>query len=215
MTTDATTCRRFEDDLAALALGTLTGRARAEAIAHVESCHSCERTLRQLSSAADRLLELAPSAEPPPGFEDRVLYELGRSRRGRFAVPRRRLAVLAAAAVIVALLGFLVGDVVGTGSPSPTTSAAAFVSHGHSVGELSVRAGNPARLTVKISGLGHDGPIVCKVTDDRGRVITVGIFWLYDGAGSWAVALPFPANDLRSATITTESGGPLAAAKVS
>lgn len=216
MTTGDLGCERFEDDVAALALGTLTGRQRADVIAHVEGCRSCESLLELLSATSDQLLELAPVVEPPIGFEVRVLNRIRATERARATRSRRRVALFAAAAIAIGVLGFTAGDLFGNGSPQPNTAAAhaALRSDGHSVGSLSVRSGNPARLVVKISHLKRSGPVVCRVTDEKGRSVTLGIFWLYQGSGSWTVTMPFPAKDLRSATISTEQGTRLAIGRI-
>jgi hypothetical protein len=70
------TCAELHDVAAELALGALTGRARAAAIAHVERCRACREDVRQLTAAGGRLLELLPPASPPAGFETRVLERL-------------------------------------------------------------------------------------------------------------------------------------------
>jgi hypothetical protein len=59
-----------------LALEILGGAERAAAIAHLEGCVSCQQLVDTLAADADRLLMLAPSAEPPAGFQDRVLTSL-------------------------------------------------------------------------------------------------------------------------------------------
>jgi len=71
------TCAELHDVAAELALGALTGRERAAAIAHLETCWACREGVRQLTAAGGRLLELLPPAEPPIGFEIRVLERLG------------------------------------------------------------------------------------------------------------------------------------------
>jgi hypothetical protein len=70
------TCAELHDVAAELALGALTGRERAAAIAHVERCRACREDVRQLTAAGVRLLELLPPASPPAGFETRVLERL-------------------------------------------------------------------------------------------------------------------------------------------
>jgi anti-sigma-K factor RskA len=74
---DDMTCAELQDVAAELALGALTGRERAAAIAHMEKCRACREDVRQLTAAGDRLLELLPPAGPPVGFEIRVLERLG------------------------------------------------------------------------------------------------------------------------------------------
>jgi anti-sigma factor ChrR (cupin superfamily) len=74
---DDMTCAELQDVAAELALGALTGRERAAAIAHLEKCRACREDVRQLTAAGGRLLELLPPAGPPVGFEIRVLERLG------------------------------------------------------------------------------------------------------------------------------------------
>jgi anti-sigma-K factor RskA len=70
-------CREFSDVAAELALGVLTGRERAAAIAHLDQCDACRENVRQLTMTGEGLLELLPTAEPPAGFETRVLERIG------------------------------------------------------------------------------------------------------------------------------------------
>jgi len=71
------TCAELADVAAELALGVLTGRDRAVAIAHLDKCDACREDVRQLMATGEQLLELLPPAEPPAGFETRVLERLG------------------------------------------------------------------------------------------------------------------------------------------
>jgi hypothetical protein len=71
------TCAHVHDVAAELALGALTGRERAGAIAHLERCRVCREDVRQLMATGGQLLELLPPAAPPAGFETRVLQRLG------------------------------------------------------------------------------------------------------------------------------------------
>jgi hypothetical protein len=71
------TCAELADVAAELALGVLTGRERALAVAHLDECDACREDVRQLMATGEQLLELLPSAEPPAGFETRVLERLG------------------------------------------------------------------------------------------------------------------------------------------
>jgi hypothetical protein len=70
-------CVELADVAAELALGVLTGRERAAAVAHLERCESCREDVRQLMATGDQLLGLLPPVEPPVGFETRVLERLG------------------------------------------------------------------------------------------------------------------------------------------
>jgi hypothetical protein len=72
-------CREFSDVAAELALGVLTGRERAQALAHLDHCASCREKVRELTATGEGLLGLLPSVEPPAGFETRVMDRLGLS----------------------------------------------------------------------------------------------------------------------------------------
>jgi len=73
------TCAELADVATELALGVLTGRERAAALAHLDTCDGCREEVRQLMATSDQLLALLPPAEPPAGFETRVLDRLGLS----------------------------------------------------------------------------------------------------------------------------------------
>jgi hypothetical protein len=70
-------CQEFSDVAAELALGVLTGRERAQALAHLDRCASCREEVGQLTATGEGLLGLLPSVEPPAGFETRVMDRLG------------------------------------------------------------------------------------------------------------------------------------------
>ena len=94
-------CAAVSGELAELALGTLTGRERVTALAHLEGCARCSAEVDSLSAAADQLLYLAPATEPPVGFEAGVFERLGlqgkpsrrRSQFGQVAVLVRPVSV--------------------------------------------------------------------------------------------------------------------------
>ena len=82
---DDMSCDEFAGVAAELALGVLTGRERAAALAHLDGCESCREQVRELTMAQDELLALLPSAEPPAGFESRVLERIGLTVPGQSA----------------------------------------------------------------------------------------------------------------------------------
>ncbi len=67
-----TDCERLHDLGAEIALGIADGEDRAWALDHLADCPRCRARIERLSSVADELLLVAPAAEPPAGFEDRV-----------------------------------------------------------------------------------------------------------------------------------------------
>ncbi len=111
-------CEKYSDELAELALGVLTGRERAQALSHVESCQRCAEELEQLSRVADTVLQVAPDVEPPLGFDVRLFEKMGISdvpaRRHRFRPSHWVPAAVAVAAAAAAL---------GLGLSLPSSSA--------------------------------------------------------------------------------------------
>jgi hypothetical protein len=108
-------CAEVRDLAPELALGVLGGADRAEALLHVDRCPRCRAHINELSETADALGLLAPEAEPPTGFEKRLLHAMGveRHRGWRGIVLSRWAAAAAVAALLVA--GSLVGGLAGLG----------------------------------------------------------------------------------------------------
>jgi hypothetical protein len=99
----ALSCAEVRELAPELALGILGGAERAEVVLHVNGCARCQAHVAELTEAADAIPQLAPEAEPPSGFEARVLRRLDDGERRT----RRRwvaaIAVAAAFAVIVSI----------------------------------------------------------------------------------------------------------------
>jgi hypothetical protein len=103
MSSDVMTCAEARELAPELALGILSGAERAEVVLHVNGCARCQAYVTELTEAADVIPQLVPEAEPPVGFEARVLRRLGEGERRT----RRRwiaaVAAVAAAAIIVSI----------------------------------------------------------------------------------------------------------------
>jgi hypothetical protein len=203
-------CEVFSDDLALLALGTLTGRDRAVLLAHLEGCAQCSDEVEQLSLAADSLLPLAPEVNPPAGFEVRVFERMGIEvpSRGRPALSVPRRLVLGVAAAVVALGGaFGVGLWVDRGpSPAPTQAVARLfesdlTSANQNRGELYIAQGHPGWLFMTVDDTSMTGYVTCELQTESGGDVTVGRFWLSAGQGTWASALSVPAATVRTASL--------------
>lgn len=203
-------CAEFADVAAELALGVLTGRERAEALAHLEHCDACREHVRQLTMTGEELLGLLPSSEPPTGFESQVMERLGlavpgsrpasrwRRERGRAGTTRpfgkigtgtRRM--LAAAAVVVAVAGAALGGWGLHGSPSsaaprPALSSATLLSADHeNVGEVFIYNGDPRWMYMSVDLDSGNGTVTCQLISADGRTTKIGSFRLADGYGSW------------------------------
>jgi hypothetical protein len=153
-------CRHTREIAAELALGIAEGQQRSEALEHLATCASCRAEVDHLAATADSLLLLAPSAEPPAGFESTVLDRLGNPPP--VVVSRRRsrrwtaVAAAAAAVVVVFVIGLGVGRVLtGDGSTSGSDSVAVgtfAAGTGSPVGEVRAITGEPSWLFVAIPG---------------------------------------------------------------
>ena len=84
-------CAEFADVAAELALGVLTGRERARALAHLDWCEACRENVRQLTVTGEELVGLLPAIEPPAGFETRVMERLGLATPAPAPAPARQL----------------------------------------------------------------------------------------------------------------------------
>lgn len=225
-------CAEFADSAAELALGVLTGRERAEALAHLDHCEACREHVRQLTLTGEQMLGLLPTVEPPAGFETRVMDRLGfaaqapqrlRHRRQRPAwshgfSPRR---MLAAAAVVVALI---VGAVGGWGlhaATAPTasstlTSATLLATNDHdAVGQVFVYNGESRWMYMTVDLDSGNDTVICQLVGADGHITTVGAFRLADGYGSWASPAATGDGKPVGARLVTADGKVLATATFS
>lgn len=197
-------CAEFADVAAELALGVLTGRERADALAHLEHCDACREHVSQLTMTGEELLALLPSREPPPGFETRVMERLGLGpavttapfgKKTRIAAKlgHRARRTLAAAAAVVAVAGAALGGwglhaVTSPSPPAVLSSAALTTVAGHQyAGEVFLYTGDPRwmYMTLDLDSGDKNATVICQLVRADGHVTTVGSFKLNDGYGSW------------------------------
>jgi hypothetical protein len=211
-------CDAISDDLIEFALGTLSGRSRSLVLDHLETCAHCNAESESLADVADTLLGLAPEAEPPLGFETRVIERFRGSDAERRVVRRRRVRLFAVAAMLVAVLGVGVGVVVtsqgGANHPSATQrpSTGRLTLDGHVLGEVTISSGNPSWMIMDVDTGKLSGVVWCEVTFANGRSETVGKFTISHGYGSWIAPIKASGSDVRSARIVNEQGTVLAQA---
>jgi anti-sigma factor RsiW len=213
------TCDRFSDNLAELALGTLAGRERIATLGHVESCALCANELEHLSRASDAILHMAPDMEPPLGFEVRVC---GRMENVAAQAPRHALQrwLLAGAAALVALaLGVGIGLSAGS-SPSKAKVATAskpwqtakLVADGSTVGGVSLYGGSTPVLTMELAESMVKGTVTCEIVTNGGVTHKIGTFKVTHGYGAWVAPLGVPPNDVRVAELISSRGTTVATA---
>jgi hypothetical protein len=227
-------CEEFANVAAELALGVLTGRERAQALAHLDRCDACRAEVRQLTLTGEELLGLLPSAEPPAGFETRVLARIGieapapapaakpRGWRlphwfapGSPGITRR---MLATAAVVAALAVAVVGGWGLRSTTAPATASsqlttAALVSPNHqSAGKIFLYNGTQRWLYMSVDMSSVSGSVTCQVVGKDGHVTTVGSFWVTNGYGSWGSPTPTGTGPLAGARLIGANGTVLATA---
>jgi hypothetical protein len=204
---------------AELALGLLSGPERAEALAHLEGCGPCRIAVEELADVADRLLLLAPEAEPPAGFETGVLARAGAPTAAR----RPRRVWLAAAAVVVVLAA--VGGAFAVRRDRPGTRldreyvAALEQLHGKALaatalqdatgqqaGQLFLYEGDTSWLFATVDDPGATGELAVELRFDDGRVVVVPGLHLAGGRGSLGATVDLRLRDLRSVRVVDDAG---------
>lgn len=230
-------CERLREEGAELALGILPARERAEAVAHLDRCPDCRAHVERLTAVGDGLLGLLPGAEPPVGFESRVVRAMTPAPAVAPAPAARRRARghrlrIALAGVGTALAFGFGGWTVGTAvegappavAPSPHVLEAALLTpdgtgSGREAGRIYV---HPADATggngwVYMSvDLGHhrtaDGQVRCLLTRADGSTVPLGSFPLRAGYGYWGAPAPVGPTALTGARLLAADGTLLATA---
>ena len=227
-------CARYRDDLAELALGVLTGRDRARALAHVDECPRCAEELEQLARVADTVLQVAPEVESPVGFESRLFERMGvtvaaapagRRLRGlpslRSVRPRYWVPAAVAAAAAFAALGLGLG-LSGTSTPpatqaqpshgARTVASGTFVQDGRPVGHVVAVGGSRPWMSMMLEDSTAQGPVNCVVVTRDGVTHQVGTFVAHQGYGAWIAPLHLDPKDVRTAEVVTPDGAVIATA---
>jgi anti-sigma-K factor RskA len=220
-------CEECSAELAELALGVLTGRERARALAHVDECPRCAEELEQLSRAADSMLLASPDAEPPMGFETRLFERMGVSDVPRLddrrRAPRWVPVGFAAAAAAVAALGVGLGMTL-TSSPAPaplaqghahgTIESDNLVQDGRTVGRVVYFDGAKPWMSMMLADAGVQGQVNCVVVSNDGVSRMVGTLVAHNGYGAWYAPLHVNPDTLRTAQVVTPSGTVIASASL-
>lgn len=204
-----------------LALGVATGEDRARALEHLAGCEECRRDLAELTEVADALLLLAPRAEPPEGFESRVVNRMGPGPSTRR--PRWRRAVAGLAAAVLGAAAALGVAFVATGEEREMASSyrrALEQAQGTYFGGLALRdqAGEPAGhvfgyegrppwVFVVVTAAPGSGTHDVEAETGDGTEISLGSFSVVDGRGSFGTILPVDLFEVALVRVT-ERGGP-------
>ncbi|WP_370412292.1 hypothetical protein [Streptomyces fradiae] len=237
-----TDCERLHEDAAELALGVLPARDRAAAVAHLDRCPDCRAYVQRLTAVGDGLLTLLPGAEPPVGFESRVVRAMGPAAPATPApapapagsAPRTRMRRfrLAAAGTAAALAfgfgGWAVGTVV-EGAPAETgvveagarvLAAELVAGDGSSVGRIyahpvDATGGNGwVYMSVDLGerAAAGDGPVRCLLVRADGSAVPLGSFPVRAGYGYWGAPAAVDPATLAGARLVAGDGTVLATA---
>jgi len=203
-----------------LALGTLTGHDRGRALEHLGDCADCRRELQSLSEVADEMLMLAPTAEPPMGFESRVLERLGATRRARLR-DSRWLAV-AAAALVAALIA---GAAVYAAGAADRELAAGYRAtlavadgeyfaarplesgEGSEAGHVFGYQGSPSWVFCVVREGTGEGTYDIEITSIGGDTWSAGEMQVEEGKGTWAQPLDVDLHDVLRLRLVDRSTG--------
>ncbi len=224
---ESTTCTAVREAAAELALGVLVGAERAFVLSHLETCGDCRAEVQGFAAATDALFQLAPEADPPAGFEVRLLARRADSERDTTLAPVRSLeqrragskrirALLAAAAVVVLGAGVGIGTLVSPSGSARLASvrAAELSQQGSDVGSVAVAPGHPAWMFMTVQDVDWSGWIRCVVTERGGREVTVGRFWLHGGYGGWSAPLKVSSASVTGARLKLADGTTIASASL-
>ncbi len=209
------TCAQLEELAAELALGTVSGAERAAALDHLAGCRPCRTLVDELARVADNLLLLAPVAEPPPGFETKVLSQLGVApvpgARASTPIRRRVLVGVAAAALVAGLSGagaaWLAADDPRPGGGEIRT-ALAVDDEGRWTCRAVVYGENPTWLVVSLDRTDDLSAVFSVEALHSGRPdpVPVGTFAIDRGHGSFAKAVELPADGVKTIRVLDAGG---------
>ena len=198
------TCAAVRDSAAEFALGILPSEERAALARHLVECPECRREVDGLTTVGDDLLALVPDAEPPLGFERRVLAAVRRPRRRATRTWVTAGAGVAAAAAAISLA------VVHTGSGSHYVTAA-LRSDGRVIGSVRTE-GHPSWIWMNVDHSSLSGRVTCDLVESNGTVLEIGSFDVVDGSGSWGAPEPAATGRVVGAQLVASDGQVIATA---
>lgn len=188
-------CAATREAAPELALGILDGAERAEVLLHLASCPRCQRYVSELAGIADGLSRLAPEAEPPAGFAQRVDAEIRRPRRRS---RRRFVSAIAAAAVAATIISVATVQIIDAGRSASTVAAPALHSaemvgaSGARVGHVAVSNTSPSSLVVNVDYAVADGHYALELRQPDASGHRIGWMTIAEGRGEWIGTATLP-----------------------
>lgn len=220
-------CRDVRALVPELALGVATGEERARALEHLAGCLGCRRELDELTEVADALLLAGPRAEPPVGFESRVV---DRVTGGGAAAPRRRwrragawlAAAALGAAVAVGAVFLATGEQREFAESYRRALAQAEGSYfgglplltrdGTQAGHVFGYEGSPPWVVVIVTGA-PSGTYDAQIETLEGKTVPLGSFQVAEGRGSFGTTLPLELSDVAALRVEARDGPTMLIAK--
>ena len=221
-------CEELRELAPEIALGTIGGEDRSEALRHLATCAECRRLVDQMTEVADELLMRAPVQEPAAGFESRVIERLGLRRRPPRRLARRLLLrlgppVAAAAACAVALVAVYHDDRV-TAERYRETLAQADGRYfdaeplrdetGARAGVVFGYQGTPSWVLVTVDPSHRDRVSSGELVTTDKRTIPIASLELDRGNGSWGGAIPTNLYDVASIRLLGKRPGEVLEASI-
>jgi hypothetical protein len=203
-------CAEVRELAPEMALGIVGGPQRADALQHASECGPCRALVGELAEAADALPLLAAEAEPPPGFEERVLSALKAPRRRSRRRVAAGLAIAAAAAAIVSIVGVRIVESTqetGTSRTAATgvRSSEMLGASGIHVGKAFVTDGDPATVFMNVSYGIPSGTYSIEYRADSVKK-RLGDMNIRDGQGAWAGVARLPNQGSGSIALVDAAG---------
>lgn len=211
-------CAQARELLPELAAGVASGDERAAALRHLAGCVECRAELDAMATVADELLTLAPSVEPPGGFESAVLKKLAPRRRRRW----RRVLAWAMAVALAAVLG---GGTVMRATAEDRRVAEAYRKTLATTGGRYLTAkpladagsipggrlfayqgskGNPSWVFVIVKYGRAAGSYQVRLVTKDGRDRPIGTVKVSAGQGSWGVIIDVPVAQIAEVRLTRD-----------
>jgi hypothetical protein len=192
-----------------LALGLVDGQDRAVLLDHVRACPHCQVLVADLAETGDLLTMLAPEAEPPVGFGERVVDAITAPRR---RARRRRAVALGITAAAAAILAVVVVRVVDArrddvSAVAPALRTAPVVdAAGLKVGSVAISGTAPVAVGVTVDYAIPDGGYTLVIRNAHGSDDVLGSIDVIDGTGTWKGEVELPTGTPVRFAMVDEAG---------